>query len=355
MRQSGASARSLLVIAAGTGCSAAFALGLALLPAIALAAAPAPCGAPAEMRDGWKSAAPAQEGLDPKLICAIGPALEKMKKADASGVVVVRHGALVYEHYFLAWNALKRHPLASVTKSVVAILTGIALDRGDLKTIDAPVFSFFPEYASLRTLEKDRITLRDLLTMTSGLDWPELAASYYNRSNIERRRILETADTDRFVLKQPLAATPGTVWNYDSGGVGLIGTILQKVCGRPLDQFVKEVLFEPLGITDWSWERMANDQPFASGGLWLRPRDLAKIGQLVLNHGMWHGRQIVSAAWVKQMTVPHSPRVGGFIGAETPTAICGGWVTTRSTTTSHGPAAMVMAASAFLPCRASIS
>ncbi|HJU16840.1 MAG TPA: serine hydrolase domain-containing protein [Stellaceae bacterium] len=249
-----------------------------LLPAIALAAPPAMCGAPADMHDGWTVAAPAQEGLDPKLICAIGPRLEKLTEADPNGVVVVRHGVLVYEHYFgvepFAWNASTVHALHSVTKSVVALLTGIALDRGWLRSLDTPVLSFFPKDADLRTPGKERITLRNLLSMTSGLLWPEHAVSYQDPSNIWRRMV-EAADPDRLVLAQPLAATPGTVWDYDSGGVELLGAILQKVSGRPLDPFAKEALFDPLGIADWAWGRLRDGEPSASNGLLLRPRGLA--------------------------------------------------------------------------------
>jgi Beta-lactamase len=90
-------------------------------------------------------------------------------------------------------------------------------------------------------------------------------------------------------------------------GVWLLGLILQKVSGRPLDQFAKEALFEPLGIKDWAWERFPNGDPYASTGLRLRPRDLAKLGQLVLDNGAWQGRQTVSADWIKQMTTRHSP------------------------------------------------
>jgi CubicO group peptidase (beta-lactamase class C family) len=298
--------------------SAMAALGLVLLPGIATAATPETCGAPADMHDGWKTATPAAEGLDPKVLCAIGPTLEKMKQADANGVVVVRHGVLVYEDYFTGddtrWgtplvrqphNANTLHDLRSITKSVTAILTGIALDRGWLKSLDIPVFSFFPQYAELRTPGKDRITLRDLLTMTSGLDWPEWAVSYGSPANIERE-MGSAANPYRFVLARPLAATPGTVWNYDSGGVELIGLILEKVAHRPLAQLAKEALFDPLGIKHWEW--WADGAASAAWGLRLRPRDLAKIGQLVLNHGTWHGHRIVSAAWIKQMTAPQIPR-----------------------------------------------
>jgi CubicO group peptidase (beta-lactamase class C family) len=296
----------------------ALALGVALLPLPAIAAAAPACSAPAAMSDGWTVAPPEKEGLDRKMICAIGPRVGSLQQADPNGVVVVRHGALVYEHHFGSNplydallgnddNATAVHRLASITKSVVALLTGIAFDRGYLESLDTPVFSFFPEYADLRTPDKQRITLRDLLTMTSGLTWPELSVSYSNPSNIETERLLAAPDPYRFVLQQPLAATPGTVWDYDSGGVDLIGAILREVSRRPLDQFAKEALFDPLGIKDWAWNVLKNGDPFAAGGLWLRPRDLAKIGQLVLNHGSWHGRRIVSAAWLEQMTAPHSP------------------------------------------------
>jgi CubicO group peptidase (beta-lactamase class C family) len=132
---------------------------------------------------------------------------------------------------------------------------------GNPRSLGTPVFSFFPEYADLRTPDKERITLRDLLTMTSGLTWPELAVSYNNPSNIENQRLLTAPDPYRFILQQTLAATPGMVWNYDSGVVGLIGAILREVSGRPLDQFAKQALFDPLGIRDWAWAGLKNGDP----------------------------------------------------------------------------------------------
>jgi CubicO group peptidase (beta-lactamase class C family) len=291
----------------------ALALALALVPAIAGVKEPAYCGHPAARHDGWKTAAPAREGLDPRLICAIGPHLAALKRADPDGVVVVRRGVLVYEHYFganpIAYTAGTLHEMHSITKSVLALLIGIAFDRGWLKDINAPVLSFFPHYVDLRTPGKERITLRDLLTMTSGLAWPEHAVAGGDRVSIIRR-MREAPDPYRFVLARPLATAPGTLWNYDSGGVDLLGAILQKVARRPLFVFAKQALFAPLGIRDWAWTRLsggAHGAPAAGGGLWLRPRDLAKIGQLVLNRGAWHGRRIVSAAWIREMTAPQLP------------------------------------------------
>jgi CubicO group peptidase (beta-lactamase class C family) len=178
---------------------AAAALCVVFVAAVARAGTPAECRAPAAMSDDWPVSPPAQQRLDPKLICAIGPSLAELKGADPHGVVVARHGTLVYERYFagddMRWtwigvvphDANTLHNMESITKSVIALLVGIAFDRGLLKNLDAPIFLFFPEYSDLRTPEKDQITLRHLLSMTSGLDWPERAISSNNPANIVRR------------------------------------------------------------------------------------------------------------------------------------------------------------------------
>lgn len=292
----------------------AFILALfAALPVMA-AAGPLSCGAPMAIEDGWPVSDPEAQHLDPKLICAIGPELEKLEQAAAHGVVIVRNGAIAYETYFSGpdqrwpqqhWgeplqnrphDPRTRHDLQSITKSVVSLLAGIALDRGLIKSVDTPLLSFFPDYADLRSPERERITLRDLLTMQAGLDWP--VTPYLAMA----RKVDAAADPYRLVLEQPMVAEPGKTWRYNNGTAELVGGLVQKAIGRRLDEFAKEVLFEPLGITDWEWGKMASGDPGASWGLRLRPRDLAKIGQLVLDKGMWRGQQIVSAEWIREMT-----------------------------------------------------
>lgn len=307
------------------------ALGVVLDPAIAGAEPSASCDAPPNLDDGWNVATPAQDtrlvqALDPSLICAIAPRLEALKDADPHGVVVISHGALVYEAYFTGedrrwpeqhWgepltptphDARTKHDLQSITKSVVALLAGIALDRGSLKSVDTPVLSLFPEYADLRTPDKDRITVRDLLTMTTGLRWPW-------KPYLSMARQMDAApDPYRFVLEQPLVSAPGKDWRYNNGSVEVLSTVLQKATARPLDQFAKETLLDPLGIEDWEWGKMANGDPGASWGLRLRPRDLAKIGQLVLNKGTWQGQRIVPSAWIDEMIAPRIVRQAGAYG-----------------------------------------
>ena len=159
----------------GTGMRliAAAAMCVALLTAIARAAISADCGAPAAMPDVWEVSTSAQQGLDPKLICATGPSLAKLTGADPHGVVVARRGVLVYEQYFAGgdmrgstWigvvphDANTLHNMESITKGVIALLVGIALDGGLLKNLDAPIFSVLPEYRDLRTPDNSRSTIR---------------------------------------------------------------------------------------------------------------------------------------------------------------------------------------------------
>jgi CubicO group peptidase (beta-lactamase class C family) len=271
------------------------------------------CPAPAKLDDGWAISKPAEQGLDPGLICAVGTRLSAWKEANVHAVVIVRHGALVYERYFtgedqnwgrrlgrVAYDAAMVHDLRSVTKSITSLVFGIALDRGWVKSLNVPVLSFFPEYADLRSPETERITLRDLLMMATGLAWDE-TIPYSNPENSEIK-LYKAVDPYRFVLERPVADPPGKIFNYVTGAPTLIGAVLHKTTGKQIDQLEKQILFDPLGIKHTESTSFDNGDTMAGGGLRLRPRDLAKIGQLVLAHGVWNGQQIVPAAWIEEAT-----------------------------------------------------
>jgi CubicO group peptidase (beta-lactamase class C family) len=261
------------------------------------------CGSPSDIHDGWVIGSPEQQGIDPVLLCAMGKGVADRKLPNVDSIVVVRHGVLVYERYFLLPNrndsfdpASVKHDGYSMTKSVVSLVTGIAVDHGLIKDLDASVFSYFPEYADLRSLEKDRITLRSLLTMSDGLD----SAKFFEVGG-------HSFDPDpyRYILARNLAREPGISFEYNNATTELIGAVVQKVSGQTVDALATEGIFTPLGIDNVDWKRrLGNGYPTASSGLSLRPRDWAKIGQLVLNHGVWDGKRIVSASWVAQSTTP---------------------------------------------------
>jgi CubicO group peptidase (beta-lactamase class C family) len=239
------------------------------------------------------------------------------KKKNVQALLVVRHGQLVFEQYFsgsdmhlgqavgeVKFGADVKHDERFITKSITALILGIAIDRGWIRSIDEAVMSFFPQYADLRSQERDRITVADLLTMSSGLEWHEFGVPYTSKANSEIA--MDTSvDPYRFALEQKIVAQPGQVWNYSSGSAELLGAVLRKATGKPLDRLASEVLFQPLGIENIEWYKYAQGNVSAAAGLRLRPRDLAKIGQLMLQQGTWNGKQIVPASWIRSATSPH--------------------------------------------------
>jgi CubicO group peptidase (beta-lactamase class C family) len=282
-----------------------------------LHADPNACGDPIGGIDGWQIATPESVGMSKAALCPMVKWLAESKRDNVHAVLVVRHGKLVFEQYFtgadehlgrsvgdVTFAPTVRHDERSVSKSIVALVMGIAIDRGWIKSIDAPVFSFFPEYANLATPEKNRITIRDLLTMSSGIEWHEEDVPYTSPDNSEII-MEESSDLLRAALAPPMVAAPGQIWNYNSGSTELLGAILKNATGKGVDELAATLLFAPLGITDFTWYKHTNGGPHAAGGLRLRPRDLAKIGQLILQRGSWNGTQIVPAAWIDEATAPH--------------------------------------------------
>jgi CubicO group peptidase (beta-lactamase class C family) len=299
------------------GAAAGFARAQPSTPAPDRAAA-ANCGdAPAARGDGWAVAAPGEAGLDGRRLCAMAERLENAPADNVHAVLVARRGRLVFERYFAGedqrWGRpLGRvefgpdtlHDLRSVTKTVVALLVGIAIGRGHLEGVDEPVTRFFPEHADLRGPERDRIRLRHLLTMTAGLAWDEFIP-YSDPSNSERQ-MSRAPDPYRYALEQPVVAPPGELYAYSGGATALLAAVLHKATGRPLDAFAKEALFDPLEAAEAEWIRYPSGHAdaVAASGLRLRPRDMAKLGQLFLSGGVWNGRRVVPAAWIAEAATP---------------------------------------------------
>jgi CubicO group peptidase (beta-lactamase class C family) len=298
-----------------------FALLVAIAPVAAQSQAVAAndCGVPAASSDGWEVAAPGDEGLAPETLCAIGPHFTNWSEADLHAVLVARHGRLVYEHYFagqdekwgqplglVKYQADMKHDLRSITKSVISLVIGIAIGKGEFPGLDLAVMPLLPKYVDLRTPAKDMITVRHLLTMSQGLVWNE-DLPYANPMNSETQ-MDQAPDPVRYVFEQPVDAPPGAVFNYSGGSAVLLAELLRQRTGQAIDAYARAVLFEPMGITDVDWLRLAPDQPLAASGLRLRPRDTAKFGQLIQNGGAWHGVQIVPADWISAAT---SPQING--------------------------------------------
>ena len=235
-------------------------------------------------------------------------------------VIVVRDGETIAEWYFagpderhgrslgtVRFDADTLHDVRSVTRSVVSVLFGIALSDGAIGSIDDGVVTYFPDYQQVLSPAFSEVRLRHLLSMTSGIRWDERTYPYTDARNSEIAMDL-APDRIRYILSQPIDAPPGERWNYSGGDVALIAEIIARATEVPLDVYVKRRLFGPLGITSFEWVKDSAGDPIAASGLRLRPRDMAKIGQLILQSGRWQGQQVVSAEWAEESTSVQAQR-----------------------------------------------
>ncbi len=227
-------------------------------------------------------------------------------------VIVQQHGKTLAEWYFdghdqTIWRDLGHvqftpdtlHDVRSVTKSVVSMLFGIAMAEGAITNLDAPVLDWFPEYALLRTPERLRIRLRDVLSMTSGLHWDEWTYPYTDPRNAEIAMNMAD-DPYLYVLSQAIDAPPGTRWAYSGGDVALIGAVIARAVKMPIQDYAQARLLGPLGMaSEWSQNKGV---AMAASGLRLTPRSMATLGQLVLNAGRIDGVQRVPAEWMSLST-----------------------------------------------------
>jgi len=235
---------------------------------------------------------------------------------DIHAIVVARGETIVLERYFdgpddawgrplgvVSFGPDTLHDLRSVTKSIVGLLYGIALGRGLVPPLDAPLVGLFPEYADLAAdPARAGITVGHALTMTLGTEWDE-ERPYTDPENSEIA--MEMApDRYRYVLDRPVVAPPGTRWIYSGGAVALVGALIARGVGKSLPDFAREALFDPLGITAFEWAAGRDGVASPASGLRLTARDLLKVGQMVLAKGVHGGGTIVPAAWIEASLTP---------------------------------------------------
>ncbi len=240
---------------------------------------------------------PDQEGLSAGGLEALAHAVRtdaRLKNIDS--MLIVRNGRLILEEYFNGYKRESLHTIQSVTKSFTSALIGIAVNEGALKSVDQRVLSFFPDSLT-RDVDsrKAAMTIRDILTMRTGTDYAEgYPGSPHDTLNSLRR------GWDTFYLDRPMIANPGERFQYDSGGVILLSSILKNSIGVHADVYAARKLFPLLEIRSYRWYRNADGHPHTGGGLFLRPMDMAKLGLLYLQDGKWNGVQVVPEAWVKE-------------------------------------------------------
>jgi CubicO group peptidase (beta-lactamase class C family) len=242
--------------------------------------------------DDWHEAAPEIVGLDGERL----QTMERHIETDLPhiySVLIVRYGYLAYERYYQGFHAGFPFEVASITKSITSALVGIALDEGYLQSLDQRVMDFFPDLAAPELdSQTGELTLRHLLTMTSGYSWSEDGPWRWPHSG----------SWFTFALKMTIADSPGARFGYNTPAAHLLSGVLARAAGQSAADFAQAFLFEPLGIARPDW--MTDPEGYTTGahGLSLRARDLAKFGYLYLNRGQWDGRQVVPAAWVDEST-----------------------------------------------------
>lgn len=237
---------------------------------------------------------PEAVGVNPQALAAL---VAEAQNTHSNALIVTKDGSVIAERYF-------GHPtkqllrINSVTKSIVSLAIGQLIADGKIPGLGTPLAKWFPEWAAGKKAE---ITLRDIMTHTSGLYHEESAAKLYQQP-----------DVVRYARGLPLADEPGKNFSYSNEAVALIPGIVLAASGKPLDIYLRDRLLKPMGISDYKWDRDAAGNLLAFGGLWLLPRDLARIGQLMLDSGRWNGKQLIPAAWVRACTSPASANIPDY-------------------------------------------
>lgn len=209
-------------------------------------------------------------------------------------LVISKNNDIVEETYYNGKSANDLVDVQSVTKSILSILIGQAIDQGLIKSEDTPVYQYFPEESELFRDDKKRITIKHLLNHTSGLNW---------KGYLEHEAFLQSEDPVRYTLERELEHQPGEKYNYNSGGTHVLSAILSKVTGQSTLEYANEVLFQPLGINEVRWTKMNDGICDGAGfGLSLRPRDLVSIGELILAQGNKDGHQLINQEWIGKST-----------------------------------------------------
>lgn len=257
-------------------------------------------------------------------------AIANQEYPNIHSVLIVKDKNLVFEKYFPGndenWgydlggvnhSVSTLHDLRSITKSVVATCIGIALKKGEIESLDQNIFDFFPEYQQYNSGQRSQIIIKDLLTMTPGMQWDETNIPYTDPTNPEIQ-LTNSEDPIAYVLSNPIINTPGEVFKYNGGATQLLAEIIANVSGMEVNKYVEEFLFKPLGIKYFEWHLYPNSSlPAATSGLRLRSRDLMKFGLLYQNKGNWDGDQILPEFWIaesfkKQIEKP--AQENGFFG-----------------------------------------
>ncbi len=258
------------------------------------------------LNDGWLTGTLEEARIEVEPIEELTQSILDDQFSGIHSMLIVRDGKLVYENYFNEWTADQLHPMFSVTKSFSSTLIGTAIQRDLIENDGLPLTHFFPDIQVDQEV-KSTIQLRHILTMTAGLKWDEWSLSYVTPGNSHWEMMASPSQID-YVINLPVVANPGDQFAYSTGLSNLFAPILESSSQTPLIEYAEEALFDPLQITYYEWPAYIDSYPStggSDGALKLRPRDMAKLGQLYLNEGIWNEQRLLSENWVETSIASH--------------------------------------------------
>ncbi len=259
----------------------------------------------------WRECTPEQVGMDPLKLKELNEEVRLLLEMhiDVHSVLIIKDGYIVAEQYYSDdYGVDSLHRIYSCTKSITSALFGIAIEKGYLNGVEERMLDFFPDTEiQNRSDHKEDITLEDLLTMSSGLEWYEMDYPYGDDRNTFRQWIDQGAGV-QFVLDRPMVAAPGYIYSYSTGSSHVLSGILQNATGVRSDSFALKHLFEPLGIDKYYWPVDGDGVAYGGSAMRLSPRDMARFGYLYLMNGVWEGKQIVPEEWVEVSQQKHIAR-----------------------------------------------
>jgi CubicO group peptidase (beta-lactamase class C family) len=242
----------------------------------------------------WRTSTPEKQGMDSRILANMINSIKKSGKS-VNSITVIRNGYIVNETYYYPYYKGLLHFMNSCTKSIVSALVGISIDDGHIKSVNDKVIGYFPNLNIANVDQhKQNLKIRNLLTMTTGLDW-------VFSNNASTNKMLQSRNWTQFTLDQPMKEEPGHTFNYCNGAAHLLSTIIQKTTGISSAELTTKK-FELMGIKDMYWDSSPENVSSGYTGLYMLPDDAAKFGYLYLKKGKWNGKQLISKKWVEEST-----------------------------------------------------
>lgn len=241
----------------------------------------------------WPTSTLEKEGMSERKINELIDFIKKENK-PIHGLVIIKNGNLVNNISFNGYSNKEKHPIYSCSKSITSALIGKSIELGFIKGVNQKVLDFFPEITiSEDNIEVQNMTIENLLTMSTGLEWCD---------NQNYDEMWESNNPVEYFFSRPIKCTPGTKFNYCSGAPHILQFILERVISEDVFSFSKRVLFDPLEISDVLWEK---DDNGLLGSIEISPLDFAKVGYIYLKNGMWKEKEIIPNQWLKTSTAKH--------------------------------------------------